>query len=410
MANSSFSFNEILGKLESLGDGDILRGSLQLLVQTLINLELEEKIGAAHHERTETRTNHRNGSRERELETRLGSLNLSIPKLRQGSFFPSLLQPRKRAEQALLSVVQEAYVAGVSTRKVDELAQALGLEGMDKSKVSRACQLLDKNVAEFRERPLTGHYPYIWLDATYIKIREGGRVQNQAFIVAIGLSSEGRREVLGFTVGHAENYHTWLNFLRSLVSRGLTPPLLTITDAHEGVKKAVSEVFTGSSWQRCRVHFTRNVIALVPKSQQNMALAAVKQIFQQPDHKSATLLVGQVAAKLEDTLPKIASKLLEECHEALHYMHFPQEHWRQIHSTNGLERLNRELKRRADVVGIFPSQEASVRLLGSILQEQDDEWQICNKVHSQESLKRLLAMFPLQDTIDSEQKLCLAST
>jgi len=190
MANNSFSFNDILGKLESLGDGDILRGSLQLLVQTLINLELEEKIGAAHHERTETRTNHRNGSRERELETRLGSLNLSIPKLRQGSFFPSLLQPRKRAEQALLSVVQEAYVAGVSTRKVDELAQALGLEGMHKSKVSRACQLLDKNVAEFRERPLTGHYPYIWLDATYIKIREGGRVQNQAFIVAIGLNSE----------------------------------------------------------------------------------------------------------------------------------------------------------------------------------------------------------------------------
>lgn len=394
MVSNSFSFEDILCKVKSLGDGDILRGSLQLLVQALINLELQEKIGAAPHERTESRTNHRNGSRDRELETRLGSLNLTIPKLRQGSFFPSLLQPRKRTEQALLSVVQEAYIAGVSTRKVDDLAQALGLEGMDKNRVSRACQLLDQHVKEFRERPLTAQYPYVWLDATYVKIRDGGRVKSQAFIIAIGLSAESRREVLGFTVGHAENYHSWRDFLRGLVSRGLTPPILTITDAHEGLKKAVEEVFSGSSWQRCRVHFQRNILAHCPKNQQNMALAAVKQIFQQPDHKSALELVGQVAAKLEQTLPKIAAKLLDECHEALTYMHFPQEHWRQIHSTNGLERLNRELKRRADVLGIFPNEASSIRLLGSILQEQDDEWQICNKVHSQESIKKLLTMYP----------------
>jgi len=392
MAIFSMPVGDILNKLTEQGQGDALRGMLQCLLQGLINIEAEERIGAAPHERTESRTTQRNGFRVRELETRVGELTLNIPKLRQGSYFPSLLQPRRRTEQALLSVIQEAYVHGVSTRKVDELVQALGLEGLDKSKVSRVCKELSASVQSFRTRPLEADYLYVWLDATYIKVRVGGRVQNQAFIVAIGLNDQGEREVLGFTVGHAENYETWLEFLRSLVARGLGSPLLVISDAHEGLKKAVQAVLAGSTWQRCRVHFMRNVLSQVPRSQQTMVTAAVRQIFQQPDHESALSLVSQVASKVEQQLPKIAAKLVDECHEALAYMAFPTEHWKQLHSTNGLERLNREIKRRADTVGIFPNEDSALRLIGSILQEQDDEWSVCRKVYSQESIKKALAL------------------
>jgi len=392
MAIFSMPVGDILNKLTEQGQGDALRGMLQCLLQGLINIEAEERIGAAPHERTESRTTQRNGFRVRELETRVGELTLNIPKLRQGSYFPSLLQPRRRTEQALLSVIQEAYVHGVSTRKVDELVQALGLEGLDKSKVSRVCKELSASVQSFRTRPLEADYLYVWLDATYIKVRVGGRVQNQAFIVAIGLNDQGEREVLGFTVGHAENYETWLEFLRSLVARGLGSPLLVISDAHEGLKKAVQAVLAGSTWQRCRVHFMRNVLSQVPRSQQTMVTAAVRQIFQQPDQESALSLVSQVASKVEQQLPKIAAKLVDECHEALAYMAFPTEHWKQLHSTNGLERLNREIKRRADTVGIFPNEDSALRLIGSILQEQDDEWSVCRKVYSQESIKKALAL------------------
>ena len=398
MAIFSMPVGDILNKLTEQGQGDALRGMLQCLLQGLINIEAEERIGAAPHERSESRVTQRNGFRVRELETRVGELTLNIPKLRQGSYFPSLLQPRRRTEQALLSVIQEAYVHGVSTRKVDELVQALGLEGLDKSKVSRVCKELSVSVQSFRTRPLEADYLYVWLDATYIKVRVGGRVQNQAFIVAIGLNDQGEREVLGFTVGHAENYETWLEFLRSLVARGLGSPLLVISDAHEGLKKAVQAVLAGSTWQRCRVHFMRNVLSQVPKSQQTMVTAVVRQIFQQPDQESALSLVSQVASKLEQQLPKIAAKLVDECHEALAYMAFPTEHWKQLHSTNGLERLNREIKRRADTVGIFPNEDSSLRLLGSILQEQDDEWSVCRKVYSQESIKKALAMRVVGET------------
>lgn len=392
MAIFSMPFGEIWNKLTEHGQGDALRGMLQCLLQGLINVEAEERVGAGPHERSESRVTQRNGYRVRELETRVGELTLNIPKLRQGTFFPSLLQPRRRTEQALLSVIQEAYVHGVSTRKVDELVQALGLEGLDKSKVSRVCKELSASVQSFRTRPLEADYLYVWLDATYIKIRVGGRVQNQAFIVAIGLNDQGEREVLGFTVGHAESYETWLEFLRSLVARGLASPLLVISDAHEGLKKAIQAVLAGSTWQRCRVHFMRNVLSQVPRSQQTMVTAAVRQIFQQPDQESALSLVSQVASKIQDQLPKIAAKLVNECHEALAYMAFPVEHWKQLHSTNGLERLNREIKRRADTVGIFPSDDSALRLIGSILQEQDDEWIVCRKVYSQESIKKALAM------------------
>ena len=392
MAIFSMPVGDVLNKLTEHGHGDALRGMLQCLLQALINVEAEERIGAAPHERSESRVTQRNGYRVRELETRVGELTLNIPKLRQGSYFPSLLQPRRRTEQALLSVIQEAYVHGVSTRKVDELVQALGLEGLDKSKVSRACKELSERVQAFRTRPLEGDYIYVWLDATYIKVRIGGRVQNQAFIIAIGLNEQGEREVLGFMVGHAENYETWLEFLRSLVARGLGSPLLVVSDAHEGLKRAIQAVLAGSTWQRCRVHFMRNVLSQVPKSEQNMVTAAVRQIFQQPDQESALNLVGQVAAKVEKQLPKVAAKLVQECHEALAYMTFPTEHWKQIHSTNGLERLNREIKRRADTVGIFPNDDSVLRLLGSVLQEQDDEWIVCRKVYSQESIKKAIAM------------------
>ncbi len=392
MAIFSMPVGDILNKLTEQGQGDALKGMLQCLLQGLINIEAEERIGAAHHERSESRVTQRNGYRVRELETRVGELTLNIPKLRQGSYFPSLLQPRRRTEQALLSVIQEAYVHGVSTRKVDELVQALGLEGLDKSKVSRVCKELSASIEAFRTRPLEADYIYMWLDATYIKVRVGGRVLNQAFILAIGLNDQGEREVLGFTVGHAESYETWLEFLRSLVARGLGSPLLVISDAHEGLKKAVQAVLAGSTWQRCRVHFMRNVLSQVPKSQQNVVTAAVRQIFQQPDQESALSLVSQVASKMSKELPKIAAKLVDECHEALAYMAFPVEHWKQLHSTNGLERLNREIKRRADTVGIFPNEDSVLRLVGSILQEQDDEWSVCRKVYSQESIKKALAL------------------
>ena len=392
MAIFSMPVGDILNKLTEHGQGDALRGMLQCLLQGLINIEAEERIGAGPHERSESRVTQRNGYRVRELETRVGELTLNIPKLREGSYFPSLLQPRRRTEQALLSVIQEAYVHGVSTRKVDELVQALGLEGLDKSKVSRVCKELSTTVQAFRTRPLEADCLYLWLDATYIKVRVGGRVQNQAFIVAVGLNEEGEREVLGFTIGHAENYETWLEFLRSLVARGLGSPLLVISDAHEGLKKAIQAVLAGSTWQRCRVHFMRNVLSQVPKSQQAVVTAAMRQIFQQADQESALSLVIQVASKMEQQLPKIAAKLRDECHESLAYMAFPVEHWKQIHSTNGLERLNREIKRRSDTVGIFPSDESGLRLIGSILQEQDDEWRVCRRVYSQESIKKALAL------------------
>lgn len=392
MAIFSMPFAEIVDKLQEHGQGDFLRGAMQCFLQGLIDIEAEARIGAAPHERSDSRITRRNGYRVREFETRVGELTVNIPKFRQGSFFPSLLQPRRRTEQALVSVFQEAYIHGISTRKVDELVKALGLEGVDKSKVSRVCKELSARVEEFRNRPLEHDYLYVWLDATYIKIREGGRVLNQAFIVAVGLNDQGEREILGFTVGHAENYETWLAFLRSLVARGLGSPLLVVSDAHEGLKKAIQEVLAGSTWQRCRVHFMRNVLSQVPKSQQTMVTAAVRQIFQQPDQESALSLVTQVASRVEQQLPKIAAKLLEECHEALAYMAFPTEHWKQIHSTNGLERLNREIKRRSDTVGIFPNDDAALRLIGCILQEQHDEWSVCRKVYSQESIKKALAL------------------
>lgn len=394
MVGSSMPVAEVFSKFLESGGGDIIRDIVERGMQALIDLEAESRIGAAKYERSEGRSNHRNGSRPRELDTRVGTVNLQVPKFRHGSFFPSVLQARKRSEQAVLSVIQEAYVHGVSTRKVDDIVQALGLEGVSKSEVSRICKSLEKDVNDFRDRPLDGTYVYVWLDATYIKVREGGRITNKALLLATALNANGEREVVGFKMGAAESYDSWLDFLRGLVARGMGSPLLVISDAHEGLKKAIREVFAGSDWQRCKVHFMRNVLSQVAKTQQPIVSAALKQIFMQTDLASAEATVESMADRLTKQLPKVAAKLRDECREALGFMAYPSEHWRQINSTNGLERLNRELRRRSDVVGIYPNDDAVLRLLGSILIEQNDEWAVSRSLISKESIKKALALRP----------------
>jgi len=369
---------------------DFLRDSLERLVQLLMEIEVSSQIGADRHERTPERVTHRNGYRERAWETRVGTINLRIPKLRQGSYFPSLLEPRRRAEKALVAVIQEAYILGVSTRKVDELVQALGMTGISKSEVSRVCAELDEMVQEFRNRPLTGRYPYLWLDAKYIKVREGGRVLSMALVVAVGVKETGEREVLGFDVGLSEDGPFWTEFLRSLVRRGLKDVLLVISDAHEGLKEAIRKVLGGSSWQRCRVHFMRNLLSQVPKDAKQMVAAFVRTIFAQPDKAAAHAQLANVADSLEQRFPKAAEMLREAEEDILAYMAFPGEHWRQLHSTNPLERLMREIGRRTDVVGIFPNRAALIRLAGAVLVEQQDEWIAApRRYFSQESMNKL---------------------
>lgn len=389
MANDSISLLELLRKVGMDKDTDFLREGVRTLSQAIIELEAAEKIGAGAYERSAGRLTHRNGYREREWDTRVGTIPLRIPKVRQGSFFPSLLEPRRRAERALVAVIQEAYVHGVSTRKVDDLVQALGLTGMSRSEVSRLCQELDEMVETFRARRLEGVHPYLWLDATYHKVREDGRVQGMAMVVAIGVRETGEREVLGFDLGPAEDGAFWLAFLRSLVARGLAGVQLVISDAHEGLRQAIPVVLNGATWQRCRVHFMRNVLAHVPKAAQAMVAASIRTVFAQPDQMSARAQLDQVAMGLERRFPRAAEALRGAEEEVLAYMAFPNEHWRQIHSTNPLERLNKEIKRRTDVVGIFPNRAATIRLVGAVLAEQNDEWSTGRRYFSQESMAKL---------------------
>ena len=300
-------------------------------------------------------------------------MTLRIPKVRHGSYFPALLEPRRRTEKALLSVVQEAYVHGVSTRKVDDLVRALGIDGISRSKVSRICAALDKRMEAFRNRPLTGESPYVWLDATVVKVREGGRVVNMAAVVAVGVTSTGEREVLGFDVGAAESYGFWVSFLRGLASQGLAGVKLVISDAHVGLRQALSEVLAGASWQRCRVHFMRNLLGLVPRGAQPLVGAWVRTIFAQPDQEAAREQL-ELAGSLEGKYPKAADLLREAGEDVITHMAFPQAHWRRIHSTNVLERLHREIKRRCNVVGLFPNARSTLRMIGAVLEEQQDEW------------------------------------
>ena len=383
------ALTELLRKADA-GDAEFLREGVRVLAQTLMELEVAQHLGAERYERALTRTGQRNGYREREWDTRVGTIELQVPRVRDSSFFPSLLEPRKRAERALVAVVQEAYVQGVSTRRVDDLVQALGMTGISKSQVSRLCQALDEEVERFRTRRLEGPYPYVWLDATFVKVREAGRVVSMAIVVAIGVRASGEREVLGLDVGPSEDGAFWLQFLRSLVARGLGSVQLVISDAHQGLKGAIAAVLQGAGWQRCRVHFVRNALALVPKTAAQMVAATIRTVFVQPDAQAARDQWRRVADSLRTRFPRLAALLDEAEADVLAYLAFPPEHWRQIWSNNPLERLNKEIKRRTDVVGIFPNAAAVVRLVGAVLAEQHDEWQTARRYFSTGSIAELI--------------------
>ena len=384
----SMAVAEVLRKV-GVEQDDWLREAVRKLAQAVMEVELEQHLGAERHERTPERTGYRNGSRERSWDTRVGTLELQVPRVRDGTFFPSLLEPRRRAERALVAVVQEAYVQGVSTRRVDDLVQALGMQGISKSQVSRLCTELDNEVERFRTRRLEGGYPYVWLDGTFVKVREGGRVVSQAIVVAIGVRATGEREVLGLDVGPTENGAFWLAFLRSLVARGLSGVRLVISDAHGGLKAAIASVLQGAAWQRCRVHFIRDVLAIVPKSAQQMIPATIRTVFAQPDAVAARHAWRTVADSFRARFARVAQVMDEAEDEVLAYLSFPHEHWHQIWSNNPLERLNKEIKRRTDVVGIFPNSAAVIRLVGAVLAEQHDEWQVARRYFSAESLAKL---------------------
>lgn len=385
---------ELLRKAELESGTDFLRDGVKILVEALMEVEVEQHLGAAKHERTGERTGYRNGTRERPFDTRVGTIPVKVPRVRDGSYFPRLLEPRKRAERALLAVVQEAYVQGVSTRRVDKVVEAMGLEGISASQVSRICQALDDEVERFRTRRLTAEYPYLWLDATFVKVRENGRVVSQAVVIAIGVRASGEREVLGVDVGPSEDGAFWLQFPRSLVARGLTGVRLVISDAHLGLKGAIVAVLQGAGWQRCRVHFLRNALALVPKAAQAMTAATIRTVFAQPDADTAREQWCRVGDTLRPRFPRLADLLEEAEGDVLAYLAFPSEHWRQIWSNNPLERLNKEVKRRTDVVGIFPNAAAVTRLVGMVLAEQHDEWQEGRRYFSAESLAKLTEPVP----------------
>lgn len=389
MTDPTIALKQYLINIGLEKDADFLQQGLQTLSQMLMELEVEQKIGASKHERTPERKNYRNGHRSRTWKTRVGEIDLAIPKLRMGSYFPSLLEPRRPTERALLAVVQEAYLKGVSTRKVDALLKALGLTGIDKSEVSRINKELDQVVEGFRNRPMSGSYPYVWLDAVYLKVRQNHRVVNLAMVIAIGVDDAGERHLLGFDLGASEDEAFWLTFLRSLVKRGLKTVELVVSDAHEGLKKAVGQVFAGASWQRCRVHFMRNLLAHVPKRDKRAVADAVRLVFDQPDRITAGFQLHKLAQNLRSYYPEV-SKLLEEAEEdILVYKTFPREHWRKIHSTNPLERLNKEIKRRTKVVGVFPDRASVIRLVGMNLKEIDEDWRSGSRYFQPESMELL---------------------
>lgn len=396
MTKGSMTIGELVGKILGEGNGDMMRRIVEQMLTAIMDVEVSQVTGAAHGERSDDRQTHRNGYRARPFDTRVGSINVAIPKVRQGTYFPSFLEPRRRSEEALLAVIQEAYVHGVSTRKVEDLVQALGVSGVSKSEVSRICSVLDEGVTALRTAPLTKAYPYLWLDATYHKVREGNRVVSLATIVAYALNEEGYREVIGLSVGASEDAAFWTSFLRELVERGLHGVQLVISDAHRGLKRAIASVFAGAAWQRCTVHFMRNVHAAVSRADQGMVTAAVRTIFNSHDYASGKEHLRQVADKLQRTHPKVAAMLEEAEEDLLAYLTFPSAHWRQIRSTNLLERLNREIKRRSDVVGIYPNRDAVLRLVGSLLIEQNEEWLVGKRYMSLESLSHLLPAAPVE--------------
>jgi putative transposase len=361
--------------VEKTADADLLREMVGFAAQRLMELEIEGLTGAAYGEKSSERLAQRNGYRERVWETRAGTVELRIPKLRKGSYFPGFLEPRRITEKALTAVIQEAYIHGVSTRSVDELVKALGMTGISKSQVSRLCEEIDGRVKAFLDRPLEGDWPYLWIDATYVKVRQSGRVVSVAVITAVGVNSDGRREVLGMDIGPSEAETFWTAFLRQLTRRGLRGVKLVISDAHEGLKAAVAKVLH-ATWQRCRVHFARNALAHAGRSGRRVVSAFIATAFAQDDAEAAKIQWRKVADQLRPTLPKLATFMDEAEADVLAYMTFPKDHRAKIHSTNPLERLNGEIKRRTEVVGIFPNEQAITRLVGAILLEQNDEWAV----------------------------------
>ena len=400
MADERVESTELIGNVLELGHRDVLRQMLATMLHSVMDAEVTDLCGARFGERVSERTNQRNGYRERDLETRMGTIPLSIPKVRQGSYLPSFVEPRRRWEKAFVNVVSEAYVLGVSTRKVEDLVEAMGARGMKRSTVSRMAEELDAQVAEFRSRPLTLAYPYLWLDALYLKSRVGGtRVVSRAVLIAYAVSEEGEREIVGVDVADGEMEACWRSFLASLVQRGLHGVQLVISDAHAGLKAAVRAVLNGTSWQRCTVHFSRNVCGRLSKQAQGLVGAAISNVFKQPSRAEAKEAMSKVLALLEKH-PAAANIVREAEEDVLAFMSFPDKHWRQLHSTNPLERQNREIRRRTDVVGIFPNDASILRLVGMLLIEQNDAWAVGRRYFSKASMAKLLET-PTMPTLEA---------
>lgn len=376
------------GLLEKSSDADLLREMIGFSAQRLMELEVQGLTGAEHGERTPERINQRNGYRDRPWETRAGTVDLKVPKLRKGSYFPAFLEPRRMAEKALTAVIQEAYIQGVSTRSVDDLVQAMGMSGISKSQVSRLCGEIDDKIRSFLDRPLEGEWPYLWLDATYVKVREAGRIIPVAVTVAVAVNDQGRREVLGMAIGASEAETFWTSFLRSLTRRGLRGVQLVISDDHKGLKAAITRIL-GATWQRCRVHFMRNLLAHAGKQGRRVVSAFVATAFAQDDAEAAAAQWRLVADQLRPKAAKLATLMDEAQHDVLAYMSFPKEHRAKLHSTNPLERVNGEIKRRTNVVGIFPNENAITRLVGAVLLEQNDEWTVGRRYMTLESIAPL---------------------
>ncbi len=372
---------------------DLLRAMVQEMAEALMGAEADALCGAPYGERSPERINRRNGYRERDWDTRVGSIELAVPKLREGSYFPDwLLQPRRRAEQAFVSVIADAYLAGVSTRRVEKLVQQLGVERMSKSQVSRLAKSLDQIVEDFRTRPLdAGPYAYVTFDALVVKCREGGRTVNVCVVHAVGVNRDGFRESLGLDVVTSEDGAAWLAFLRSLVARGLAGVRLVTSDAHPGLVAAIAATLPGSAWQRCRTHAMRNLLTRVPKSAQSFVATMVRTIFAQPDAETVHEQYRRIVDQLATRFPEAAALLEEAAADLLAFTAFPKEHWRQLWSNNSLERLNKEIRRRTDVVGIFPDRAAVIRLVGAVLAEQNDEWAVASRRYmSVESIAKAL--------------------
>jgi putative transposase len=378
----------LLELVEKSADADLVREMLAFAAERIMEGEVELVTGATKGARTALRENHRNGYRERDWDTRAGRIELAIPKLRKGSYFPSFLEPRRTAEKALVAVIQEAYVHGVSTRAVDDLVKAMGAGGMSKSQVSRLCAEIDVRVNAFLSRPLEGAWPYLWLDATYLKVRDGGRIVSRAVIVAVAVNDDGKREVLGIATGLSEAEAFWTDFLRSLADRGLRGVKLVIADDHKGLRAAARRVFDATH-QRCRVHWMRNALAHAPAKQRSAVAAMLRTIFAQETAADAIAQWDVVADALREKQPKLGAMMDASREDVLAYMDFPREHWPQIASTNPLERVNREIKRRADVVGIFPNDDAITRLVGALMLETNDEWAVARRYMSLETLARV---------------------